>query len=611
MDRELTQNEIKQRAIMCRGYTRREFLGAAGATAAAGGLTMAAPGMLGLPDLGFQPQSAQGAAGQSLVLFDGSASGNSQFGWIGQVHAMMLANLLGRFLPAGASANNTVRKPISQYNAGDVNNFDATFYLGHTFDNPLPAAFMDDVMSAARTKPVMMFKYNIWRLYFANPTVFKERFGFGPDHADDTWLEGPTTFGKVLFKGQTFTKSLLDSEIVATKVTDPARASAFAEMQENSGRRLPYIVKGDNNFWYVSDLPFAYMSEEDRYGVFADSLFEVMGRAHTPSKRALVRLEDVSAISDPDQLRATADYLKSKNVPFSVATIPIYKDPTGYYNGGQPETISINKATAVKNALKYMRNKGGEIVMHGTTHQFGNSPNPYNAVSADDFEFFRVTENADHSLTFHGPVSGDSSSWVRDRLNEGIRELNRAKLPFIGFEAPHYAMSKLDYVEMAKMFQLAYHRVLYFEDRTISTARASAAFPARTQERIQERKRRKARRLGRRMPIIRRADVQVEPDKFGGQFFPYVCTRDVYGSRLLPENLNNIEPERWPDPVAGPFPRRLPSDLVRDASRNRVLRDAWASFYFHPFFDLAYLRETVEGIQGAGFTFVKASSVTT
>ena len=86
-------------------------------------------------------------------------------------------------------------------------------------------------------------------------------------------------------------------------------------------------------------------------------------------------------------------------------------------------------------------------------------------------------------------------------------------------------------------------------------------------------------------------------------------TRDVYGQKILPENLGNIEPTRWPDPVLGPFPIRLPADIVRSASRNLVVRDAWASFFFHPFLSSSYLADTVAGIKSLGYQFVKASSV--
>ena len=52
-----------------------------------------------------------------------------------------------------------------------------------------------------------------------------------------------------------------------------------------------------------------------------------------------------------------------------------------------------------------------------------------------------------------------------------------------------------------------------------------------------------------------------------------------------------------------------PGDLVRAAQANLVVRDGFAAFYFHPFLDLEYLKQTVEGIQAAGYRFVNRLAV--
>src|SRR5687767_13711776 len=77
-----------------------------------------------------------------LVLHDSSGP----FGWIGGLHGRMLANLMGHFdLPVQVA-------PVEAYRAGDMGAARAVFYLGSTYDNPLPLAFKQDV--AARTKPI-------------------------------------------------------------------------------------------------------------------------------------------------------------------------------------------------------------------------------------------------------------------------------------------------------------------------------------------------------------------------------------------------------------------------------------------------------------------------
>src|SRR5207253_7675188 len=86
-----------------------------------------------------------------------------------------------------------------------------------------------------------------------------------------------------------------------------------------------------------------------------------------------------------------------------------------------------------------------------------------------------------------------------------------------------------------------------------------------------------------------------------GQMYPYVV-RDIYGTKVVPENLGAIEPQPW-----FIFPARLPDVIVADARRNLAVRDGFASFFFHPFWDINLLKQTVEGIQAAGFTFVSAT----
>ena len=88
-----------------------------------------------------------------------------------------------------------------------------------------------------------------------------------------------------------------------------------------------------------------------------------------------------------------------------------------------------------------------------------------------------------------------------------------------------------------------------------------------------------------------------------GQFFPYVV-RDVYGSKVLPENLGSVAPRQWHS-----YKSRLPRISCARARANLVVRDGFAAFYFHPFLELDYLKRTVAGIEAAGYTFVDPASL--
>jgi hypothetical protein len=215
--------------------------------------------------------------------------------------------------------------------------------------------------------------------------------------------------------------------------------------------------------------------------------------------------------------------------------------------------VSISQAPEFVDALKYMAWRGAQFVMHGYTHQYAAVANPFTAVSGDDYEFFRVTLDAQTNIATYAAVPEDSTTWVQSRLTAGLREFTLNGLNPVAWEAPHYAASALDYRIFATNFPLTIQRVLYFDASGHNA----------------------------------------------GQFFPYTIERDVYGQKLLPENLGNVDPYGWHN--YGP---RLPADLIRAARKNRVLRDGWASCFFHPYLDVSYLRELVTGIKALGYTFV-------
>jgi uncharacterized protein YdaL len=424
------------------------------------------------------------------------------------------------------------------------------FYLGTTFDNSLPQAFLDDVM--ATTKTICWMKYNLWQLGDTTEygAAFRSKFGFRFEFMDSSG------FTNVHYKGETFSRHPADAELGRTTILNSNVTHAAATTSRASPSEvIPYILHG-SNFWYVADVPFSYMTEEDRYLVFADLLHDIVGINHPESHRAIIRLEDVDPSYPPALLRAAADYLHSEGVPFAVATVPVYSDPLGYYNSGEPERIEMSQAPEFIDALKYMIGGGGQLVMHGYTHQYDSVTNPFTAATGDDYEFFRVTYDAQTNLVDYMPVPEDSRQWVLGRIRAGLREFQQARLTPVAWETPHYAASALDYVVFAENFPLTIQRVLYFD----SAGRAA------------------------------------------GQFFPYVIERDVYGQKIIPENLGNVDPEQWYH-----YPPRFPEDLVRAARKNRVVRDGWASGFFHPYLDLAYLRELVQGIKALGYTFVPVS----
>jgi uncharacterized protein YdaL len=439
--------------------------------------------------------------------------------------------------------------------------YEAVIYIGSTYDEPIPNSFLDDTL--ADKGKVVWLGWNIWQLSNrAGGDAFKAKYG---------WLNGffnnddiPT----VSYKGRSFTRNVESRSVMDYSYLDTNTANVLAEAHTSGGYTFPWALSSAN-LTYVGEVPFSYMSEKDRYLIFADLLFDVLAPGTPERHRALVRLEDVGCDSDPDELRAITDYLRGAGVPFSFGVYPVYKNPLGIDNGGVPETIALRdrECKDVVDTLKYMQNSGGTMIMHGYTHQWdGSMANPYNGKSGDDFEFFTAHVDADDYVRYDGPIPGDSFDWALGRVKASAEEFKKARLnvPTI-FEFPHYAASAADYRAIGSMFNVRYERALYFNR------------------------------------LLRPGAV--DSGKFMGQFFPYDVT-DVYGTKVIPENIGNIETESF-----NHHPITLPDELIRRAQLNLAVRDGFASFFYHPHLGVNLLRQTVEGIQGSGYTFVSPTSL--
>jgi uncharacterized protein YdaL len=489
-----------------------------------------------------------GGTAKTLVLYDVTGD----YGWLGEVYATQTANLSSHF-------GSWTAAPVAGYKAGDLAKYTAVIYLGSTYDEALPAAFLDDV--TATTKPVTWVYDNIWQLTAKDP-AFAAKHGFTSgtfDFAD---------VSEVDYKGKRLTRDTTDkSGIMNLTVSDPTKFTTLATAVRADGTTFPWAVKS-GNFSYVGEIPFAYVTHDDRYLAFADLLFDSLGSTAVERHRGLVRIEDVGPDSDPAELRAVADYLFAQKVPFTVAVYPRYRDPKGVNNAGRAEDYTLLQRPQVVSALKYMQSKGGTLLMHGYTHQYGNIANPYDGVSANDFEFYTAHVDANNSVIYDGPVAGDSAAFVTGRVASASLLFAAAGLGIPNtFEFPHYAGSAVDYQTINSLFGKRYDRGLYFPGVL------SGAKPDYTRQ--------------------------------FGQFFPYTV-RDVYGSVIIPENIGNIEPEAFNN-----HPPRLPADLIASADRNLVVRDGVASFFYHPYLGTAYLQQVVTGIKAEGYTFVTGASMLT
>lgn len=436
-----------------------------------------------------------------LVIHD-SLPGPIPPGWVDGNNVL---DLLGHFGLKGTL------QPIENYRSGDLDRFRFIIVLGvDERQVSYPQVLLADIRNTRL--PVFWIADHADEL-FKDPQ-FSANLGFKMvDSPPLTGFESVSYKGQLLIKGE---PSLLPLEIL-----DPSRVQILATAVHKNGSSVPYMVRS-GSFWYCADSPFSYAEEGNRYLAFCDLLHDFFGIHHPEERKALVRIEDVSVDSDPDDLRALADYLYGKQIPFQVSLIPIFKDPEA------KEEIYLSDRPQFVRAIHYMVSRGATIVMHGVTHQ-------YHGRSGDDYEFWDDQSGK--------PASGDSQVVVEQKLRAGLEECFSNGIYPVTWETPHYVASENTYRTIGKYFNSSYERV-----SSINHAEA-------------------------------------------GHYFPYP-TVDRFGRFIIPEGIGFIE-------VDNPSPE----ELIKNAELMRVVRDGMASFFFHPFLDLKYLKQSVEGIQKLGYRF--------
>ncbi|RYF18968.1 MAG: DUF2334 domain-containing protein [Comamonadaceae bacterium] len=513
-----------------------------------------------------------------LALYD--APSGTPWDKLGYAYTIMLRNMLGHF------DAQVELLPVQQYTPGKVEGYSATFYIGASYDHQIPAAFLSDATTTSKT--VVWFKYNLWQLAWNQAYNFGAVKGIqfnglrGLNESPSAANPEPGFFNTVKYKNLDFVKYYsfdsvrgvvnADPDIGHVAVADPAKAQVVVPVANpKTGETAPYVVRS-GNFWYFADLPFSFIGPRDRYLVFSDLLHDILAVPHAESHKALVRLEDVGAMVSVDAMKKLTDYMKGRNVPFSVAVIPRYVDGLGTYNGGRRQEVNLSQATNLRTSLNYAKARGGEMVMHGFTHQYGTMKNPHTGVSGDDYEFWNIVDNK--------PFPEDSPSWVLGRLNQGLSDMRAWGFNPVAWEAPHYHTSAITARTAPQLFTTTYQRVVYYTadkpDFFASTAK----------------------------------DFSV------GQFYPYVVRKDYYGQYVLPENLGNIEYDiRTVDPTSNY--NYTADDLLLNAKYAKTIRDGFASFFFHPFWlepnlgtpGFEDFKKTVEGISALGFTWVAPSTL--
>ncbi|UPT72626.1 MAG: DUF2334 domain-containing protein [Elusimicrobiota bacterium] len=415
--------------------------------------------------------AAPAAAAPSLttcVYYEGAAERPAN----GRVHAIMLENLLGHFREVKAE-----RREIGSYRAGDLSRCDRAAYIGSDFATVLPEAFLAD--ASAYGRPMLWMNYGIWQLRDRiGHAAFEKKTGFrflkmrGADPAPPGVI--PAFYRHFEYKGKRLEKvaalrpdgSLIGAPEIALLEPSGARVVATAAHSAD-GSTTPYVTER-GGFWYVADNPFLFIDPRDRYLILADVLFDFLGLPPRGGGHALVRLEDVHPNYDVRLLYKTVDLLKARGVPFAISVIPMYVAPGKAESSG----VEIGSKKAFLKALRYAQDNGGELLLHGYTHDVAGTPECASLGTGAGYEFWDRCRQA--------PLSADSTDFARKRVVDAKRLLVKAGLSTVAWVTPHYAASPADYAIFGKYFDRVVQRVCVYFAGAAPSRRCSSASSSRT-----------------------------------------------------------------------------------------------------------------------------------
>ena len=159
------------------------------------------------------------------------------------------------------------------------------------------------------------------------------------------------------------------------------------------------------------------------------------------NKVALIRLEDFGCgdanIIDKNQtkVKCMADLLYSQGMKFHVSWIPRFKAPADNIDNDLLTNDNITNVGFV-NLLDYLINKGGEIGLHGYTHQHDDEKSAYGEEMSKDVN--------------------NTIPETRAVIENGIDTASALNIPISYYESPHYRDTELQQKVIEDYFQFIY-----------------------------------------------------------------------------------------------------------------------------------------------------------
>lgn len=207
-------------------------------------------------------QQTESVRTNALILFDSGSDGTST-GEDYARHAAFLVSYMGTY----------TAMPVQNYTKGMLRQYPTTLYIGSTWNEPLPKAFLSDVRQT--NNQIIWLYHNIWQLTNMDKTFQRTR-GW-------TWTDFESKpFGTVRYGDTDLNRNITrnTSALMGINVFNHQLATVLATARKTNGAKTPWAVNS-GNFTYIAEIPFNHIGENDRYLAFADILRTVL--AHQPT----------------------------------------------------------------------------------------------------------------------------------------------------------------------------------------------------------------------------------------------------------------------------------------------------------------------------------------
>ncbi len=510
----------------------------------------------------------------------------------GRIYAVNVLNLLGHF-----SEFQRHLSAVEDYKAGDIDKCAVNILVDTNYFSVIPQTFLNEFKNT-KTQ-VAWLGENSFKL---GSTYLKSTFGVQYNAAEPytklDWVnlidKKPTYYKNVYYKGAKFYKygdfgkqapqldtfyapfEIAKFDYAPGDVSGTTNHRVLAEIEHNfTNARLPWAIQTENRFLFT-EVPLSFMHEADRYFVFTDLLFDILKASPRHDGRfAVVRLEDIHAEVSIAALEKARQMSLALNVKPHLSIIPIYVNPVNpneLYKGLPARAMTAN--SAFMNEMSLYKAAGAEVIWHGITHQLGEKVNPWGSDTGTDYEFWDFSNDVETNKPFPlvgRQVPGETAQTIIARFKQGADILQAANLVPQVWLTPHYHGSSLSNYVFGQLFNWSIGRVVYYENSMkgldLNTNSEETKFPNVSAQAWQ-----------RRSDSLKNIQV-TQSTRQNGQLYPYEIYGDIYGQRVFPENLGNVNIAL----SAQVLNVRTVDQMLEDARRNLVLRDVWASAFYHPF----------------------------